>query len=152
STNLAHHGVACLFVQMAYYGPRREGSGLKLLTYDLAHTSRAIQQTVLDLRVAAAWLESRPEVDARRPGMMGTSLGSFLGTLAAEMEPRYKRLGVLLGGGGIVDAFWEHPLAVPLRTVYEKLGGKKETIARLIAPLDPITHAAVLKDRKVLIL
>jgi dienelactone hydrolase len=153
STYLAQHGVCALFVQMAYYGPRRPpGSRLRLLSTDVDHSLAAVRQTVLDLRAAAAWLESRPEVDARRLGIMGTSLGSFLAALTAEMEPRLGRLAVLLGGGGLVDAYYDHPRAEPFRRVYEALGGSKEKLAARIAPADPLTCAANLKDRRVLML
>jgi dienelactone hydrolase len=153
STFLAHKGVAALFVQMAYYGPRRPpGSRLRLLSPDVPRTMAAVRQTVLDLRVAAAWLESRREVDPKRLGIMGTSLGSFMATLAAEMEPRLGRLAVLLGGGGLVDGYYDHPQAAPYRRLYEALGGSKEKLAKLIAPADPLTCAANLKARKVLIL
>jgi len=153
STYLAQKGIAALFVQMAYYGPRRPpGSRLRLLSMDLNQTTTAIRQTVLDLRCAGAWLQSRPEIDGNRLGIMGTSLGSLIASLTAEMEPRFKRVGVLLGGGGLVDAFWDHPQARPYRQAYELLGGTKERAARTIAAVDPITCAGNLKDRQLLIL
>jgi len=150
---LAQRKIAALFVQMAYYGPRRPpGSKLRLLMPNLEHSLSAIRQTVLDLRVAAAWLEARPEIDGERLGIMGTSLGSFLAALTAEMEPRLDRVAVLLGGGGVVDAYYDHPRAAPYRRIYEALGGTKEKLAQLIAPADPLTCAANLKQHKLLIL
>jgi dienelactone hydrolase len=152
-THLASHGVAGLFVQMAYYGPRRPpGSKLRLLTADYKHTLEAIRQTVLDLRCATAWMASRPELDPARLGILGTSLGSFVGTVAAEMEPRLGKVAVLLGGGGLVDGYYDHPQAAPFRTVWEAVGGTRERLAALLAPADPLTCAANLRDRKVLIL
>ena len=51
STHLARHGVAALFVQMAYYGPRRPaGSKLRLMSTNIPMTTEAVTQTVLDLR------------------------------------------------------------------------------------------------------
>jgi dienelactone hydrolase len=153
STFLAQHQVCALFVQMAYYGPRRPpNSRLRLLMPDVDHSLEAIRQTILDLRVASAWLESRPEIDSERLGIMGTSLGSFMASLTAEMEPRLARLAVLLGGGGVVDAYYDHPRAAPYRKVYEALGGTKEKLAARIAQADPLTCAANLKDHRVLIL
>lgn len=150
--HLAQNQIAGLFVQMAYYGPRRPpGSSLRLLSPDVEHTIEAVRQTVLDLRRATAWMESRPELDRKRMGIMGTSLGSFMAALTAEMEPKLGRVVVLLGGGGFVDAFYDHPQAAPYRKVWERLGGTKEAIAKLIAPVDPLTCAANLKDRKLLI-
>jgi dienelactone hydrolase len=153
ATHLAQNHIAGLFVQMAYYGPRRPaGSNLRLLTPDYQHTMDAIRQTVLDLRRAAAWMESRPEIDAKRLGILGTSLGSFIGALTAEMEPRLSRVAVLLGGGGLVDAYYDDPRGATFRKVWETLGGTKEKMRQMIAPADPITCAANLKNRNVLIL
>jgi len=112
----------------------------------------AVRQTVLDLRVATAWLEARPEIDGKRLGILGTSLGSFMAALTAEMEPKLGRVVVLLGGGGFVDAYYDHPKAASYRKIYEALGGTKEKVAEIIAPGDPLTCAANLKDRKLLIL
>jgi dienelactone hydrolase len=153
ATQLAQNQIAGLFVQMAYYGPRRPpGSKLRLMSPHIGHTLNAVRQTVLDLRRAAAWLESRPEIDAQRLGVLGTSLGSFMAALVGEMEPRLGRVVVLLGGGGLVDAYYEHPQGAAMRKVFEALGGNKEMLVRWIAPADPITCAANLKERQLLII
>ena len=150
--HLAQNDIGGLFVQMAYYGPRRpSGTKLRLLSYDMKHTFEAIRQTVLDLRCAAAWMESRPEIDKDRLGIMGTSLGSFMAALTAEMEPRLGRLCVMLGGAGFIDGYYDHPLAKPYRTAFEALGGNKKQLEDFIAPIDPITCAGNLKECKVLI-
>jgi len=150
-THLSRHGIAGLFVQMAYYGPRRPaGSNLRLLSTYVFRTTAAIRQTVLDLRLAAAWMASRPEIDPKRLGILGTSLGSFMAALTAEAEPRLGRVALLLGGGGLVDGFYDDPHAAEYRKVYEWLGGSKEMLKKLVAPYDPITCAANLKSRKLL--
>ena len=152
ATILASRGIAALFVQMPYYGPRRPvGKRVRLLMPSIRHTLGAVRQTVLDVRRAVAWLKDRQEIDRRRIGLLGTSLGSFLGGLSAEMEPSIRRVALLLGGGGLVDAFYDHPQAWLLRTVYELLGGSKEQLARTIAIADPLTFADRLKNRDVLL-
>jgi dienelactone hydrolase len=152
-THLARNGIAGLFVQMAYYGPRRPpDSPLRMVSLDYVHSLEAIRQTVLDLRCATAWMASRPELDPAQLGILGTSLGSFIGTLTAEMEPRLGKVVVLLGGGGLVDGYYDHPQAAPFRTVWEAVGGTREKLAKLLAPVDPLTCAANIRDRKVLIL
>jgi dipeptidyl aminopeptidase/acylaminoacyl peptidase len=136
---------------MAYYGPRRPKDGhVRLLSPNIDHTLDAVRQTVLDVRRAGAWLALQPEVDKDRLGILGTSLGSFMGSLSAEMEPRFKRVALLLGGGGLVDAFYDNPQAGPLRKIYEGLGGSKDKLAQKIACADPLTCAANLKDRQVI--
>jgi dienelactone hydrolase len=153
ATHLAANGIAGLFVQMSYYGPRRPpGSKLRFLSPDVNRTLENVRQTVLDLRRAAAWMASRPEIDAGRLGILGTSLGSFMAALTAEMEPRLGRVAILLGGGGLADAYYDDPRAKALRTVYEALGGSKEKFAKWVAPADPLTCAANLKERKVLMI
>jgi dienelactone hydrolase len=153
ATHLASKGIAALFVQMAYYGPRRPaGSNKRMITTNYVESMDNVRQTVLDIRRAAAWLESRPEIDAKRLGVLGTSLGSFMGTLAAEMEPKLKRVAVLLGGGGVVDAYYDDPRAAKYRKMWELLGGSKELMKNMIAPADPLTCAANLRDRKVLMI
>jgi dienelactone hydrolase len=151
ATHLAQHKIAGLFVHMAYNGPRRPpGSKLRLMSPDMEQTTAAVRQTVLDLRLATAWLEARPELDGKRLGILGTSLGSFVAALTAEMEPKLGRVALLLGGGGFVDAWFDRPDAAVFRLVYELLGGTKEKMAAAIAPVDPITCAANLRHRKVL--
>ncbi|HEY8503371.1 MAG TPA: prolyl oligopeptidase family serine peptidase [Gemmataceae bacterium] len=149
----AQNGVAGLFVQMAYHGPRRPPEGrVRLLSPDIPHTLAAIRQTVLDCRCAAAWLAARPEIDPERLGIVGTSLGSFMSALTAAMEPRLRRVALLLGGGGLVDAFYDHPRAGWFRRFNELLGGSKERLAELIAPVDPLTYADRLARRRLLMI
>lgn len=153
ATYLAQNNVSALFVQMAYYGPRRPpGSKLRLLSTNIPQTMAAVRQTVLDIRVAAAWLASRPEVDPGRIGILGTSLGSFMAALTAETEPRFDRVVILLGGGGLVDAFYDHPQARPYRRMYELFGGTKDKVKELLAPVDPLTMADRLRGRNVLMM
>ena len=60
-----------------------------------------------------------------------------MAALAGEMEPRFGRVVVLLGGGGVVDAYYNHPKAAPYRKLYESIGGSKEKLARRLAIADP---------------
>jgi len=91
-------------------------------------------------------------LDSAKLGILGTSLGSFIGTLTAEMEPRLGKVAVLLGGGGLVEGYYDHPQATPFRMIWEAMGGTKEKLYKYLAPVDPLTCAANLRDRKVLIL
>ena len=93
--------------------PRREW----VTDRDLA--CRGLADGFFDIRRATAWMESRPEVDGKQLGIMGTSLGGFMAALAAEMEPKLDRAAILLAGGGYVDAFWDDPRAAPYRAVFE---------------------------------
>jgi len=153
ATVLASNGIAGLCVQMPYYGPRRPTTEkVRLISLDVEHTMAAIRQTVLDNRCATAWLASRPEIDKAKLGIHGTSLGSFMAALTAEAEPRLKNVSLMLGGGGLVDAYWDHPRAKPFHAALAVLGADKEAVKKLIAPADPLTCAANLKDRHLLMI
>jgi dienelactone hydrolase len=150
---LATQGIAALCVQMPYYGPRRPpGEKIRLLSPDIAQTLEAIRQTVLDNRCAAAWLASRPEIDAKKLGIHGTSLGSFMAALSAAAEPRLNNVSLLLGGGGLVDAYWDYPSAKPYLMMLAFWGIDKETLKKAVAPADPITYAENLKHRHLLMI
>ena len=58
----------------------------------------------------------------------------------------------MLGGGGLVDAYWDHPQAKPYLQMIALWGGDKETLKKMIAPADPITYAGNLKKRDLLML
>ncbi len=149
---LAQHDISALVVYMAYYGPRRPAGGTeRMLTPDLAKSVANVKQTVLDCRRATAWLAARPEVDGDRLGVLGTSLGSFIGGVVAAAEPKLSRACLLLGGGGLVDSFAEHPkvgLAVQALAV---LGLTRAKLKAIIDPVDPLTYAGVLKGKKLLL-
>jgi dienelactone hydrolase len=158
ATVFATHGIAGLCVQMPYYGPRRPaGEKVRLLSPDfteagLTHTMDAIRQTVLDNRCATAWLESRPEIDRKKLGIHGTSLGSFMAALTAASEPRLHKVSLLLGGGGLVDAFWDHPQAKPYHKLLADKGVDKAMIKQAVAPADPLTYAENLRQRDLLMI
>lgn len=150
---LAQHDIPALVVYMAYYGPRRPAnSPVRMLMPDIDHSVAAIRQTVLDCRRATAWLAEQPNVDPKRLGIVGTSLGSFVSGVTAAAEPRLQTACLLLSGGGLVDAFYEHPKARGFKTFHELIGGRKETLSKLIDPVDPLTYASQLKNKRLLLI
>src|SRR5262245_22309861 len=153
STYLAQNRIAALYVTLPYYGPRRAPGGKeRFLSADYKKSLEAMRQGVLDVRRAGAWLASRPDIDAQRLGIAGVSLGSFVAALTAEMEPRFRRVAVVLGGGGLVDGYYDDPRGKAARLLWEGLGGSKKTLQDLLAPVDPLTCAANLKERQLLML
>ncbi|MBP3960162.1 alpha/beta hydrolase family protein [Gemmata sp. G18] len=149
---LAQNGVASLVVVLPHYNQRRApDSKVKLVSTNIPRTLDGIRQGVLDCRCAIAWLASRPEIDADNLGMVGTSLGSFLTALTSANEPRIKNVCMILGGGGLVDAYYEHPKAKDITKALDAIGGKT-IVKRIIAPVDPITYSAQLKGKNLLMI
>jgi dienelactone hydrolase len=149
---LAQHGVAGMVVYMAHYGPRRApGSRNRLISTDIPKTIAGIQQTVKDVRCAVAWLANRPEFNPDQLGLVGTSLGSLVGAVVAANEPHIKNVCLMLGGGGLVDAYYDHPLAKQYLPLVELVGGKA-AVKALIDPVDPLTYAKQLKEKNLLMI
>src|SRR5262245_38337499 len=65
-------------------------------------------QLVTDLMQAVSYLQSRPEVNPRRIGAMGYSLGSFIVAIGGAVDPRLHAC-VLTGGGNLdgPDGYWD---------------------------------------------
>lgn len=149
---LAQNDIPALVVILPYYGPRRPAGAPRMISPDVARSVANVRQAVLDCRRAAAWLGTRPEADPTRLGIVGTSLGSFVAALTAAAEPNLKTVCLLLGGGGLVDAFFDHPKAGPAVAALHLMGMTREYLKPLIAPVDPLTYADRLRGKRLLLI
>ena len=149
---LAQNDIPALVVILPYYGPRRPPGTPRMISPDVSASLDNVRQAVLDCRRAAAWLGTRPEADPDRLGIVGTSLGSFMSALTAESEPRLKTVCLLLSGGGLVDAFYDHPKAAPVAAALHLFGFTKDYLRNKIAAADPLTYADRLKAKRLLLI
>ena len=87
---------------VALYGDRWLTRGIAVLSLEGPgqYESRVLGTTVSvpnwqqAAHTVADWLTARPEVDAARVGIGGSSFGSFFGTIAAASEPRFRACAV----------------------------------------------------------
>lgn len=150
---LASNGVGALFVKMPYYGPRRDpATSARMISADLQQTINGMTQAVLDIRCAAAWLSARQEIDANQLGITGISLGGIVAALAAESEPRFDRVFLVLAGGQFGRVAWESEELADAKKQWQADGLTMESITEIIQPVDPITYAANLRDRKMVMI
>jgi dienelactone hydrolase len=150
---LAQHGVAALFVKMPYYGPRREpGLSRRMISPDPHETVEGMTQAILDIRRATAWLAARPEVDDQELGIFGISLGGITSSLAAGVEPRIQNVCTLLAGGDMSQIAWEHRELDGVRQKWLATGGTKDQFFEILRPIDPVTHAAGARGKRILML
>ena len=150
---LAHRGVAALFLKMPYYGPRREpGTARRMISSDPRETVEGMTQAVLDIRRAVAWLESREEVDAKRLGIFGISLGGITAALTTTAEPRIQKACLLLAGGDLARVALDSTRLSRERRAWEAKGGTREEFLRVISQVDPVRYASNARNRKILML
>ena len=153
ANSLARKNVAALFIKMPYYGERRDPKiRRRMISRQPEETVEGMTQAVLDIRHAAAWLRSRPEVDASRLGITGISLGGIMSALSAPAEPTFKKVAIYLGGGNLAGILWEldHSEARTFRGQWKEQGGTRETFIELMKPVDPVNYGHLLKKREVL--
>ncbi len=143
---LAKNGIAAMTVEFPYYGPRasadREARQRPFREGDVDLAVQATRQAVSDIRRAADWLLARPEVDPRRIGLVGVSLGSILGSLVLGDVPRFERAVLLIGGGDLAGILLHD--SNEMRQVRKHLAEKgidKAALARALEPIEPLRFA-----------
>jgi len=100
--HLVGKGFVAMAIDAQYHGERaRPGRGKELFNTGSLTMRDAFVQTVVDLRRAVDLLSARPEVDTGRIGYWGASMGAFLGSVTAAVEPRLKSVVLVVGGGGL---------------------------------------------------
>ncbi|MEX2186283.1 MAG: alpha/beta hydrolase family protein [Pirellulales bacterium] len=150
---LAQQRCAALFVKMPYYGPRRpQGVSRRMISADPSETVAGMRQAILDIRRARAWLEGQDEIDDAQLGVFGISLGGITAALAGTLEPRFTKVCPMLAGGDIAQVAWESPELARVRREWERKGQSRDEIQKLLLTIDPVTYAANLKGRSVLML
>jgi dienelactone hydrolase len=117
------------------HGERRSGTRAhdqKLEPRELAQRLGGL--LVTDVLQAVAYLQSRPEVDARRVGAMGYSLGSFVTAVAGAVDPRLHAC-VLVGGGNLdgPDGYWDRSKPMCQGIPYQSLSFLGDRPAALYA-------------------
>lgn len=153
AARLAEEGVSALFVKLPYYGERR-APGTRFLSADIERSMQSMRQGVCDVRRAAAWLASRPEVDPGRIGVAGISLGGIISSVAAAVDPSIESAALLLAGGGLADILWHMPEreARLYRDAWIASGRDFDDLEVLTRPFDPLTYAERLQWRRVLMI
>ncbi len=146
---LAARGIPAAWFNLPFYGPRSPTTGKKhIAASDPVLFTTAMSQAVEDVRRTVDVLASRPEIDARRIGVMGISLGGILATTAAENDPRIDRVVAILAGGDLLPVLRRANEAGEIRALLGRLpSGKRAEIEHAIEESDPLTHADRLRAR-----
>jgi len=153
AARLADRGIAALFVKLPYYGERRPpGEPKRFLSTDVERSIGAMRQGICDVRRAAAWLASRPEIDPDRLGITGISLGGIVASVAAAVDPTLNRAVFLLAGGDLARILWEMPEAAKYRALWIESGKTLADLKTLTDPYDPLTYAHRLVGKRLLMI
>jgi dienelactone hydrolase len=156
AARLADRGVAALFVKLPYYGERRPARGglssKRFLSTDIERTVTAMRQGICDVRRAACWLNSRPEIDGQRLGVAGISLGGIVSAVAASVDPAIHQGAFLLAGGDLSQILWGMPEAAAFRAWWTDSGRTVADLKALTDPFDPLAYANRLVRKRIVMM
>lgn len=104
---LARKGFSCLQITMPYAKRRIPRNRKKYLGNRKIDFSEifimGFKQAVLDIRRATDWLSGR----YKKIGILGTSMGAIIASLAAEVDGRFNSAIYILGGGDPANMLWD---------------------------------------------
>lgn len=148
---LAATGRASLAIDAQYHGERVK-PGVDVYSSLLYRNRDALIQTVVDARRAIDYLETRPDIDSRRIGLVGASMGGILGAVLAGVEPRIKVPVLLVAGAdwGLLAEKSQISAGKQLREGHPNLSF--DQVARILAPVDPLNFADKISPRPLLML
>jgi len=144
---LVKAGFAGFAVDAALHGERKPaGSGT--MTSFFSADKTPIYQTVADLRRGLDYLATVPEVDAKRIGYYGVSMGGMLGALVAGLDTRIKAPVLVLAWGDFGTLMETSDL---VKQAGSSLLLTPELVRQLLADVDPINFVGHISPRPVLL-
>jgi dienelactone hydrolase len=147
ASSLAERGYAVYLMYLPHTFQRSADGAARdaldqALSTDMARNEAVMVQTVRDARRSAAMLEKRYPALAGRIGVMGTSFGGMMASIAYASDETFKAGVFCLAGGHIAESLWsESPLTAKLKARLAADGWTLEKLRQSIAPLEPLHYA-----------
>lgn len=140
---LAARGVASAIMTLPYHierAPAGFASGELAIQPNVAHLRETMIQSLWDIRRLIDFLASKSEFEHRNYGIMGTSLGSIVASLAFAVDPRLKYGGFCLAGADIAHIIWNSSRVVGEREALRKQGYTEERLRQELLSIEPLTY------------
>jgi len=149
----AARGIATFAIDAEYHGDRKQ-PGSDILGAYIYRNRDALRQTVIDLRRAIDFLQSRREIDAKRIGYIGLSMGGILGGILAGVDERVQAPILIVAGGdwGYLFAKSQHPAAAQLRQKQPELFNNPQKVNEVLGPVDPVNWVGRISPRPLLMI
>ncbi len=111
---LSNRGISCAILILPYHGrrlPKGEDSVSRFVNADTQQVVDTLQQSVSDVSTVLDWMETQPNVDSQKLGVVGISIGAIVTHLAMGQDERLKAGVAALGGGDLAGTYRKSPLA-----------------------------------------
>lgn len=150
---LNSQGYATLSIDSQYKGERARPGKSGELQPDSYTTRDAWTQTVIDLRRAIDYLDSRTDIDKSKIGYLGVSMGGMLGAVLGGVESRISCFFLAVPGGGIVNAVRnvDHYPNLKARFAVEITPDVMRRVEDIAAVIDPIYFVGDILPRPLMI-
>jgi cephalosporin-C deacetylase-like acetyl esterase len=143
---LVKDGWAGFAIDAALHGERKV-AGKEPLTAFFGLDKTPIYQTVADLRRGLDYLGTLPEIDGKRIGFYGVSMGGFLGALAAGLDTRIKAPVLVVTWGDWGTLYDNSDL---LKQAAAGTILTPELVRQFMADVDPVNFVGHISPRPVL--
>jgi hypothetical protein len=107
---------------------------------------------VFGARRAANWLTEQPEIDGKRLGIVGISLGAIIADLALAVDDRFSAGVSIVGGGDVAAVYWRSPILWARRVEAGRRGFTYARLQQLFAPIEPTAYAGRVPPEHVLMI
>lgn len=145
-------GFAVLWLEMPYQFNRRvhpsEPSGQVFLARTGRRLAANFQQSVLDARRALSWLAQRPDIDPKRIGIFGISLGAIVSSAVYSVDPTPKHAVLMMGGADFPNLIVASSLTGPWM---KKVGISAESVSAAWKGIDPLDYRTLNKGKRPLL-
>lgn len=149
----AMQGIATFAIDAEYHGDRKQ-PGSDIFSAYLYRNRDAIIQTVIDLRRAIDFLQSRQEIDGKRIGYIGLSMGGILGGILAGVDERVQAPILIVAGGdwGYLFRTSQHSTVRQLREKHPELFKSAQKMNEIMGAVDPVNWVAHIAPRPLLMI
>jgi len=172
--SLVKRGFACFILYLVFHS-RRMPEVIKKRSPDLTPDEwyEGYRASVIEIRQIIDWAATRPEIDERKIGVVGVSMGGFISAIAMGVDERIGAGVFIISGGNSARVTWESRRpAVERRclcTEEECYQVRREVYPQYIAEVvakglenvsppkrcfltDPLTYTPFLRQRPVLMI
>jgi dienelactone hydrolase len=133
-------GISCLRLSKPYHDIRRPAE-LERSDYavssNIGRTMNACRQAVADIRSCIDWLETQ---GYEQFGVLGTSLGSCYGFIAAAHDPRIEVCAFNHASTWFGDVVWTGQSTRHIRAAFEQAGLTQSTLREVFRAISPMTY------------
>ena len=133
-------GISCLRLSKPYHDIRRPAE-LERSDYavsaNVGRTMAACRQAVVDIRSCLDWLQSQ---GYEQFGILGTSLGSCYGFIAAAHDPRLQVCAFNHASTWFGDVVWTGQSTRHIRAAFEQAGLTQATLRQVFRAISPMAY------------